>query len=339
MINILLTSAGRRNYMVQYFKEALQPYGGKVYVINSTSDSPALFEADYSAVSPLIYDNKYENFLLNYCTENKINLVISLFDVELPVLSRLKENFNTIGITILVAEKEITDIANDEWLTQFFLKSNNFNVAPTYLNIETFYKDIKLNLLNFPVFIKPRWGMGSMSVYKANDLDEVNFYFKKTSEEIENSYLKHESVKSKGNTVLIQSGLSGEEYGLDVINNLNGEYQTTIVKKKIAMRSGETDAAITVFEPILQDLGRRIGELTRHPGNLDMDVFFDGKTPYILELNPRFGGGYPFSHISGVNLPKAIVKWYLREKVSVEEILTPKIGVKSMKGIVIYASK
>ena len=32
-------------------------------------------------------------------------------------------------------------------------------------------------------------------------------------------------------------------------------------------------------------------------------------------MNARFGGGYPFSHISGVNLPSAIVKWLSSEEV------------------------
>jgi carbamoyl-phosphate synthase large subunit len=339
MINILLTSAGRRNYMVQYFKEVLHPYGGKIHVMNSNSDSSALYEADFYAVSPLIYDDRFEGFLLDYCIENKINLIISLFDIELPVFARLKNKFSDLGIHILVADKEITDTANDKWLTQEFLKTNNFNVVSTYLDYDSFNKDFKKGMVEFPVFVKPRWGMGSISVHKATDIDEVIFYLKKTIEAIDNSYLKYESGQSYENRVLIQSSLPGQEYGLDVINNLKGEYQTTIVKKKIAMRSGETDAAITVREPILEELGKRISELTMHPGNLDMDVFFDGNSPYVLEMNPRFGGGYPFSHISGVNLPKAIVKWYLNEKVSVEELLTPKIGVKSMKGIMMYAVK
>jgi carbamoyl-phosphate synthase large subunit len=64
-----------------------------------------------------------------------------------------------------------------------------------------------------------------------------------------------------------------------------------------------------------------------------VDVFWDGEKAYILEFNPRFGGGYPFSHIAGVNLPKAIVAWLQNKPVDVDALLTPKYGIEAMKGI------
>jgi len=75
------------------------------------------------------------------------------------------------------------------------------------------------------------------------------------------------------------------------------------------MRGGETDSAVTVDEPRLRELGEQIAAGLGHIANLDVDVFLTDNGPHVLEMNPRLGGGYPFSHLAGANLPAAIVAW------------------------------
>jgi carbamoyl-phosphate synthase large subunit len=338
-LNILLTSVGRRNYMVEYFKEALKPYNGKVYAMNSDLDASALWLADEYVKAPLIYDSTYKVILLDFCKTKNIQLVISLFDIELPVLSKLKSEFQDHGISIVVGDEWLTAMANDKWKTQEFLRQYEFETVSSYLSVDEFISDNEKGYSKYPVYVKPRWGMGSISVFKADDEEELRFFFKKVKKEIEQTYLKYESGSAPVHSVLIQEVLPGIEYGLDVINNLRGWYQTTIVKKKLAMRSGETDGAITVQEPMLMKIGEQLGTICKHPANMDVDVFFDGKKAYILEINPRFGGGYPFSHAAGVMLPEAIVKWYYGEQIEINQYLTPKIGVKAMKGIAIIKER
>ena len=175
--------------------------------------------------------------------------------------------------------------------------------------------------------------MGSIALSKADNEEELDFYFRKNKKIISNTYLKNVIPSEEGKSVLIQAMLPGDEYGLDVINDLKGNHIVTIVKRKLAMRSGETDRAITVDHPQLEQLGASIANLTLHPGILDMDVFYDEKNAYILDINPRFGGGYPFSHIAGVNLPKAIIAWLQNAPVSKAEVLTPEYGIEAIKGI------
>ena len=77
-----------------------------------------------------------------------------------------------------------------------------------------------------------------------------------------------------------------------------------------------------------------ISRKIKHIANLDCDAFIDENGDvYILEMNARFGGGYPFSHLAGVNLPKAIVKWLNKEEVSVDDLLTATSGVRGQKDI------
>lgn len=87
------------------------------------------------------------------------------------------------------------------------------------------------------------------------------------------------------------------------------------------MRSGETDCAVVVQNENISNFAERLGKSSGHIANLDVDVFVDRDQIYLLEMNARFGGGYPFSHIAGVDLPMAIVKWIKREPVTNELVV------------------
>lgn len=307
-INILLTSVGRRSYLVKYFKDELNDFGS-VYVANSSNLSPAFQVADGAVVTPLIYDENYIPFLLEYCKDKDINVIISLFDIDLPVLSQNKDLFNQNGIQVVVSDPDVIDICNDKWKTYQFLIKNGFNAPKTYIDIEDSKRDIRDGILSFPLFVKPRWGMGSISVFKAENIDELIVFYNKVKREVHKTYLKYESSMDKEHSVIIQQMLNGQEYGMDVISDFNGVYQNTIVKKKIAMRAGETDCAQTVNNHGFDSIGKSLSQRLKHIANLDVDVFLLENKIYILEMNARFGGGYPFSHMAGVNLPKAIINW------------------------------
>ncbi|TFE01710.1 ATP-grasp domain-containing protein [Jeotgalibacillus salarius] len=307
-MNILLTSAGRRGYLVSYFKEVLAG-SGEVHVTNSEKNAPSFHYADQTAVSPLIHDPDYISFLLNYCREHQIHAIIPLFDIDLPVLASQKKLFEQSGVQVVVSDPETIFRCNDKWETFLFLKKIGVRTPRTLLSIEETLEEIHLGTMKFPVIIKPRFGMGSIGIYEAENEEELSVFFNKIKKDIQKSYLKFESGQDSSRAIIIQEKMNGDEYGLDVMNDLDGNYQNTVVKKKYAMRSGETDCAEIVNSSELKELGRWISDHMRHIGNLDVDVFSDGQSAYVLEMNARFGGGYPFTHISGVNLPFAICQW------------------------------
>lgn len=80
--------------------------------------------------------------------------------------------------------------------------------------------DIECGKLHFPLFIKPRWGMGSISVYEADNLQELEILLLKVKRNIRNNYLKYEAAQDETHDVIIQEKLMGTEYGIDIINDL-----------------------------------------------------------------------------------------------------------------------
>lgn len=330
-MNILLTSVGRRGYLVQYFKEALNG-NGKVFVSNSDKHSPAFKYADECAVSPLIYDNNYIDFLLEYCKEHEIKLLISLFDIDLYVLASNKSKFEEIGVTVVVSDKNFIEVCNDKWLTYNYLKENSILVPKTFLSIEETKKSLDNNELNFPLIVKPRWGMGSLEIFTADNMEELNIFYNKIKRNIEKSYLKYESRQDINNCIIIQQKIIGEEYGADIINDLKGTYRSTVIRKKISMRAGETDTAKIVENNEILELAKKIADFSKHVGNLDIDILSDGNKYYVLEMNARFGGGYPFSHLAGVDLPQALVEWASGREIG-NNLLEAKIDVMGQKDI------
>jgi carbamoyl-phosphate synthase large subunit len=330
-MNILFTSSGRRGYLLDYFRTALPPQS-LIHAANSAGNVSSFQHADKTVTTPLIYSTEYIDFLLEYCAKEHIEVIIPLFDIDIPVLAQAKARFVANGVTVIVPSPEIARMCNDKLETVAFMERNGLAAPMTFMAIETAIQALQSGKLCFPLVIKPRWGMGSIGLQFAENLTELHVMFAKVQRQIQQTYLKYESGSDLNQAVLIQEQLGGQEYGLDIVNDLQGLHITTFVKQKLAMRSGETDAAVTIADSELVELGRKLGTITGHPGNMDADVFRTNGQLYVLELNARFGGGYPFSHLAGADLPLAIVKWLAGKSVP-HEALRIEIGVTGIKDI------
>jgi carbamoyl-phosphate synthase large subunit len=307
-MNILLTCAGRRNYLVKFFQEVLKERG-KVLAGDASFDAPAMSEADERFLLPSVNHPDYFNQLFDICQKHQVRLLIPLNDLELPFLAKERDRFLKIGTIPVVSSPEVINICFDKWATVQFLKTHGINTPKTYLSVAQARQAIEKGELKFPLVIKPRWGSASIGIEYPQDEEELELAYRFVKKQVEKSILAQASASDPAHCILIQERLMGQEYGLDVINNLEGSYLTTFVKKKLAMRAGETDRAVTVADETLTNIGGKIGKRLGHIGNLDCDVMVGENGYYVLEMNPRFGGGYPFSQMAGANIPAALVAW------------------------------
>ena len=57
-------------------------------------------------------------------------------------------------------------------------------------------------------------------------------------------------------------------------------------------------------------MGAKIAAAIPHVCLIDTYVIDDddGRL-WLIDINPRFGGGYPFSHLAGADAPAAYVRW------------------------------
>lgn len=319
-MNILFTCAGRRTYLLKYFKENMNPEA-LVVATDMQLSAPALQVADVKLQVPAVYDPQYVDITLDICKKYDIKLLISLNDLELPILAQNKMMFESLGVKLLLSDPNVIDICFDKYKTAQWVESIGLMSPKTYISIDEAKNAIARGELHYPLFMKPRWGSGSIGLEIINDEEELDICYALLRKKIKKTILATASIGD--NYILIQEKLSGNEYGLDVINDLNGNHISVSVKQKLAMRAGETDKAIILNCSDIENIGHVVGCNLKHVGNLDVDIMQRGNGDYcVLELNPRFGGGFPFSYESGVNLPKAILYWMENKSVDIS-MLTP----------------
>lgn len=312
-LHILFTCAGRRNYLINYFRDALKGRG-KVFAMDMSDTAPAMVDADVAITVPSVYDINYIPSLIEIIQIHKIDAIISLNDLELPILSRHLKHLQSTGVKVLVSSESVIDIAFDKIKTFNFIKSIGLKTPLTFTSLKEANDALKTNKITYPVVVKPRWGSASIGIDFPETYEELNLSFKLQHIKLKKSILNTVSQQDANNAILIQENMNGQEYGLDIVNDFEGNYFGTFVRKKINMRSGETDKAISVIDDRFNKIGEIISSNLRHIGILDCDIFVSNNEFYILELNPRFGGGYPFSHEAGINIAAIYIDWLFGEK-------------------------
>ncbi len=335
-MRILITSCGKRDYLVNWFVLAAGPKG-TVHVGNSHEDSPCFALGVPHVVTPLIASPAYIPFLLDYCRENHIDLVCPLFDEDVHCLALHGDQFREQGTLVLGPQRELARLAIDKWAAHQWLTARGILTPFTAIDLKVVRSGLEREEISFPLMVKPRYGMGSIDVYIVHNWDELLQTFSFLTQRCHSpSGLTDKSGAHGGGDVLVQKRLVGDEFGVDVLNDLKGKPVAVVPKRKLSMSAGETWVAATVRSTDLHRLGMQLGEELGHVGNLDCDIFVVDGVPVVLELNVRFGGGYPFSHFSGVDFPRCIAAWLDRTPID-PRWLTYTEGVSAVKSLSVRA--
>lgn len=317
MINILILSAGTRNKIVQYLKKALTTEEGerigRVIAADMSDIAPAVYEADEFYQVPRVTADGYIDVIFDICKKEKVTAILSLIDPELSLMARNKDKFSALGVTIISSDYELCEISLDKMQMYKWLREHGYKTARSYTDKEVFYQDVKAGLITYPVFVKPVKGSASIAISKARDKETVELLF------------------AHDDNLMIQEYLNGQEIGADVyIDLISGEIVSIFTKKKIVMRAGETDKAVSFKDARLFALIEKFVNEAGYRGQIDIDIFdIDGEY-YFSEVNPRFGGGYPHAYECGCNHMKLIVE-NLQGKANVKNIGTYEEGIYMMK--------
>jgi carbamoyl-phosphate synthase large subunit len=282
-MNLLILSCGTRNKVVQYFKKAFEEYGD-IIATDCSPYAPALYDADRHYIVPRITEPGYIDIIFDICKKENIKGVLSLIDPELSLIAQYEKKFNALGVTVIESSYELCERTLNKWEMYLWMKEHNYKCAKSYIDIDEFKKAVNGGEITFPVFVKPAKGSASLSIAKAYDMETVELLY------------------SHGDYMMIQELMDGQEIGVDCyIDLISGEVVSIFTKKKLVMRAGETDKAISFVD---DELFRQVEKFVTENGfrgQIDIDIFEINGEYYFSEVNPRFGGGYPHAYACGAD--------------------------------------
>ena len=304
--NILITSAGQRVSLVKFFQKELKSFfpEGKVVAIDSNpSLAPACIIADSYEKVPSVNHPDYISVLLKICIDRNIKVVIPTIDTELLLLSENKERFEENGIIVVVSELPFVSICRDKRSSNLFFESKGIEIPKI---IDKFKPD-------FPLFIKPYDGSLSKNIFKIDSIKQL------TIEILNNPKLMFMEYISADDY---------EEFTVDTYYDRNSNLKCVIPRKRIFVRAGEVSKSLTLNNILVDLIKKKFDKINGAIGCITMQFFLRKEDSRILgiEINPRFGGGFPLSYLAGGNFPRWIIKEYiLNESISYFDAWIPNL--------------
>lgn len=294
-MNILLTSAGRRVELFECIKKSSSH--NIVYTADTDSIAPTLLVTDKGfTVSPITNLN-YSSDMLEISKKNNINGIIPLLDPELIILSNNQNMFNENKIQLVISNQNSIEIANDKILTSDFFKKIQIKTPVTIKATNENISKIE-SKIQFPLFIKPRFGSNSKDVGLCKTLDELSFF----SNRIENP--------------IVQENIVGNEVTIDVFGDGTGNIFSLIPRLRLKIRCGEVERAITIDDKLFRDDVIKICKEFKPYGPINIQCFVTDDGPVFSEINARFGGGYPLSNVAGAKFPELLTDLISGKKLS-----------------------
>lgn len=289
-MNILITSAGQRVSLVRAFQKELTTLypGKKVYTTDMHPElSAACNVSDKYFTVKRVTDPNYIEELIGLCRQHDIGMVVPTIDTELMVLAKNKERFKELGIHVIISSVDFVDKCRDKRKINLFFEERNIEVPKA---IDKFNPQ-------FPLFIKPY--DGSLS---------VNTFLIERSEQLTEFHLTNEKF-------LFMEYIDKQhhaEYTVDMYYDKMNRARCIVPRKRLLIRAGEINKGLTCKNGLVAFLRERLDTIPGAVGCLTVQVFLNETSGRIvaIEINPRFGGGYPLSYKAGANYPQWLIREY-----------------------------
>jgi len=291
-VNICLSSAGRRVALLQGFRDALRGLGigGYVFAVDACTTAPAVHLADAAWQVPSCREPGFIPTMLELCQRERVDLLVPTIDTELPSYAAHREAFAAIGTVVSVSGPETVSIAADKVRTHAWLTTRGF---PTVRQTTAEEFLAHSEEWGFPLIIKPRWGSAGKGV------------------DVVTSRAGLHAIPQLQPDAVVQEVAPGHEHTINVLVDGAGKCLCAVPHLRLEVRAGEVSKAVTVKHRGMTALAKQIAEaLPSAYGAFNFQCFLAGDSDIrVIEINARFGGGYPLARQAGADFPR----WMLQD--------------------------
>jgi carbamoyl-phosphate synthase large subunit len=292
-LNVLITAASRRVPLVQAFRRALMSCGGGSVIVTDVNPlSPAIYAADRAYRVPMASDGGYVDEVLAICKAERVGLVVPTIDDELTSFARAAPAFLECGVLVAVSSAETTSVCNDKYDTCRTLSAKGIAAAASFLPPHLSPEPA------FPLFVKPRFGRGSVGAYMIRNARELAFFVQYVADPV------------------VQEYLDGPEFTIDMLCDFSGRPLSVVPRERVVIRAGVTDRGRTSKDRRLMDLAVSCAAALPFAGPVNIQCRMVNGSPIVFEINPRFSGGIPLTIEAGADFPRMLAQLALGRRVA-----------------------
>jgi carbamoyl-phosphate synthase large subunit len=291
-ITVLVSSAGRRVELIRCFRADAEELGIELRVVATDMQpnmSSGCKEADKSYAVSGCARPMFIAEMLKVCSDEQVDLLIPTIDTELLLFSEERQKFLGVGTEIAVSAPEVVKVARDKYKTFQFLTESGVPCPRTFLPQD--YSHGQLEDF-FPAILKPRGGSSSKGLIRVNSFEEF-------------------PPLDKIQDYIVQEIYEGVEYTVNIFFDMKGNQLASIPHLRIETRGGEVSKGVTKRVAQLDTISKAIASsMSGFRGVLCYQAIVKPSGDIgVIEINARFGGGYPLSHSAGGKFSK----WLLEE--------------------------
>ncbi|MBR4177821.1 MAG: ATP-grasp domain-containing protein [Bacilli bacterium] len=289
---VLLFNGRRRVYIVNKIKEYLKSLDLNIgiYLTDTDNLDPVGYYADKFSVLPPIEDENFVDTFIKFVKKENIKYIFLWNNKDFYIFHKMRKKLKDLNIKILLPNKEQIDACFNKVKTNEFCKTYNIPTPKTYYNLKDFYNSD----CGYPVIVKPYNGAGNLNIFKADNKEELEIFYKKVP------------------NAIIQEFIEGEQYTIDAF--FDEITRVVVPRKRVKVRDAEVVEASICLDKKLIEIGEKVADSLKVLGPINIQVILKNNIPYVIDMHCRFGGGTDLSIEAGVPIDKWIVNLLIGKK-------------------------